>query len=276
MEHQQHKYPVNPPLVLKGLWGHRYLIWQMTKREVIGRYRGSMLGILWSFVIPILMLAVYTFVFSFIFKARWGSETGTKAEFALFLFAGLIVHALFSECVNKAPLLILNNPNYVKKVVFPLEILPWISMCSILIHSAISISVLLAGYALIHGGLNWTMIFLPVIIFPLVLFTMGVSWFLASIGTYVRDVSQLIGIVTTVLLFLSPIFYPASILPQEIRPYLFLNPLTFIIEQVRDVVIVGNTPAWLRLGMYTAISLLVAWLGLVWFQKTRRGFADVI
>jgi lipopolysaccharide transport system permease protein len=170
----------------------------------------------------------------------------------------------------------LSNPNYVKKVVFPLEILPWVTMGSVLIHSTLSVLVLMIGFAIIHGGLNWTAIFLPVVIFPLVLFTMGASWFLASFGAYVRDVNQFVGIVTTAMLFMSPIFYPASVLPKEIRPYLFLNPLTFIIEQLRDVVLVGNTPAWLRLGIFTAISALIAWLGFFWFQKTRKGFADVV
>jgi len=264
------------PPVLDSLWSHRQLVWQMTRREVIGRYRGSVLGIAWSFLTPLLMLTIYTFVFSFVLKARWGAETGTKTEFALFLFAGLIVHGLFAECVSRAPALILSNPSYVKKVVFPLEILPWVSMGSVLIHSLLSIAVLLAGYALMHHGLNWTAVFLPVIVLPLILFTMGVSWFLASLGTYVRDIGQFVNILVTALLFMSPIFYPASILPAEIRPLLFLNPLTFIIEQVRDVVVVGNAPAWLRLGMYTLISACVAQAGFSWFQKTRRGFADVL
>jgi lipopolysaccharide transport system permease protein len=276
MEWRQYGHAVSPVMAFKSFWGHRYLIWQMTKREVVGRYRGSLLGILWSFLTPVLMLAIYTFVFSFIFQARWGTETETKTEFALFLFAGLIVHSLFAECVNRAPHLILSNPNYVKKVVFPLEILPWVTMGSVLIHSTLSVLVLMIGFAIIHGGLNWTAIFLPVVIFPLVLFTMGASWFLASFGAYVRDVNQFVGIVTTAMLFMSPIFYPASVLPKEIRPYLFLNPLTFIIEQLRDVVLVGNTPAWLRLGIFTAISALIAWLGFFWFQKTRKGFADVV
>ncbi len=257
-------------------WKHRGLIWQMSRREVIGRYRGSLFGLLWSFVIPVLMLVVYTFVFSFIFQARWGEETGSKSEFAIFLFTGLIVYSLFAESVNRAPTLMLNNANYVKKVVFPLEILPWVVMGSVLFHSALSVFVLLIFYAMLHGYVHWTIVFLPVIFFPLVLFTMGIAWLLASSGTFLRDVSQSIGIITTVMLFMSPVFYPASVLPKDIRPYLFLNPLTFIIEQARDVIIVGNTPAWLRLGIYSAISLGVAWFGFYWFQKTRKGFADVL
>lgn len=255
---------------------HRYLIWQMTKREVIGKYQGSVLGILWSFLVPVLMLAIYVFVFSFVFKARWGGEIGNKFEFGLFVYAGLVVHSLFSECMSKAPLLILGNPNFVKKILFPLEILPIVSMGGVLIHSALNITVLLIAQFIINGSLQWTVIFLPVVIFPLVILTLGVSWFLASFGTFMRDVSQLVGLMVIVLLFMSPIFYPASVLPEDIRPFLFLNPLTFIIEQVRDVVLVGNTPAWLRLGIYSIISLGIGWFGFLMFQKTRKGFSDVI
>ena len=248
----------------------------MTKRDVVGRYRGSVLGIAWSFLVPMLMLGIYIFVFSFVFQARWGGESGNKLEFGIFLYAGLIVHSLFAECLSKAPLLIIGNPNFVKRVVFPLEILPLVSVCSALIHSAFNITVLLIAQLLIHGSLQWTTLLLPVVFLPLIIFTLGASWFLASLGTYVRDVAQFVGLVMTVLLFISPIFYPASVIPEEFRPFLFLNPLTFIIEQTRDVLLVGNAPAWGRLGIYLLISLSVGWIGFLWFQKTRKGFGDVI
>jgi len=271
ISHQTH-----PLYVIKTIWRYRHLIWQMTKRDVVGRYRGSVMGIAWSFLIPILMLAIYVFVFSFVFKTRWGGESGSKLEFGLFVYAGLIVHSLFAECVSKAPLLIIGNPNFVKKVLFPIEILPLVTMSSVFIHSALNVTVLLIARLLIHGSLEWTALFLPIVLLPLIIFTLGASWFLASLGTYVRDVTQLVGLVMTVLLFMSPIFYPASVLPEEIRFFLFLNPLTFMIEQTRDVVLVGNTPAWGRLGIYSLISMGVGWLGFLWFQKTRKGFGDVI
>ena len=248
----------------------------MTRRDVIGRYRGSVMGILWSLLNPILMLTVYTFVFSVVFQARWGEGSGSKTEFAVILFVGMIIHALFAECVNRAPSLILSNVNYVKKVVFPLEILPWVAMGSALFHTAISALVLLVAFALIHFYLNWTVIFLPLLLIPLVLFTMGVTWFLASIGVFLRDVGQTTGIITTVMMFLSPVFFPVSALPEAYRPLLHINPLTFMIEQARDILIWGKPPDWLGLGIYLVFSLLGAWLGLFWFQKTRKGFADVL
>ena len=248
----------------------------MTKRDVVGRYRGSVMGILWSFFNPVLMLAVYTFVFSVVFKARWSAESESKTEFAIVLFVGMIVHALFSECVIKAPGLILGNINYVKKVVFPLEILPWITLGSAAFHMVVSTSVLLAFYAMVHGSLQWTIFFLPLIIAPLSLLTLGFSWFLASVGVYLRDVGQTVGILTTVLLFFSPVFYPVSALPPDYQLLLQLNPLTFIIEQGREVLVWGRMPDWSGLGRYWIYATLIAWLGFAWFQKTRPGFADVV
>jgi len=270
------KDQTSPLITLEVAWNYRYLIWQMTKREVVGRYRGSILGVVWSFLNPIFMLAIYVFVFSFVLKARWGAGEAGSMEFALFLFAGLIIYSIFSECVSKAPLLVVGNPNYVKKVIFPLEILPIVSMVSVLIHGSLSFLVLFVAQLIIQNGMHWTVVFLPIILMPLVIFTLGASWFLASIGVYVRDVPQFVGLITTVLMFVSPVFYPATALPEEIRPLLFLNPLTFIIEQTRDVVLIGNTPAWVRLILYSIVSILVGVLGFIWFQKTRKGFADVI
>ncbi len=262
--------------MLSSFWQHRGLIWQMTKRDVIGRYRGSIMGLLWSFFNPILMLAIYTFVFSVVFQARWGVGAASKTEFAIVLFAGLIVHALFAECINRSPGVVLSNVNYVKKVVFPLEILPWVTLGSALFHAVVSVLVLIVFFAIVNMSLNWTAVLVPFVLLPLVILIMGLSWLLASLGVYVRDVGQVTGIVTTAMLFLTPIFYPLSALPEAYRPLLYLNPLTFIVEQGRGVLIWGNMPDWTGLGVYLIISILVAWLGFAWFQLTRRGFADVI
>jgi len=248
----------------------------MVFREVIGRYKGSLLGVFWSFVNPVLMLAVYTFFFSVVFQTRWSSGTGGKFEFAVLLFSGLIVFNLFSECLSRAPGLILANVNYVKKVVFPLEILPWVSLGSALFHAAVSCMVLLLFLLFSSLPLHLTALALPFVLLPLLPLIMGLSWLLASLGVFIRDVGQMIGLGLTALMFLSPIFYPASVLPESIRGYLFLNPLTFIIEQTRNVLIIGELPNWSGLIIYSVVSLCVAWVGRFWFEKTRKGFADVL
>jgi len=265
--------------IFLSLKRHYPLILQLVKREVISRYRGSFLGLLWSFINPILMLAIYTFVFSVVFKVRLDQATAVyddKFAFALSLFAGLIIFNWFSECLSRAPGLILANVNYVKKIIFPLEILPWVTLGSTLFHAGISFLILLAFLLLIGYPIHWTLIFLPIIVFPFLLLIMGLSWLLASIGVFVRDIGQFIGLILTMLLFMSPIFYPASALPESVRNYLFLNPLTFIIEQVRAVILYGQLPDWIGLAVYYIIALLVAWIGLIWFNKTRKGFADVL
>lgn len=259
------------------LWRNRQLIAQLTKREVVGRYRGSALGLLWSFLNPVLMLVVYTFVFSVVFKARWGvGGEETKTQFAVVLFVGMIVHGLFAEVLNRAPRLILSNVNYVKKVVFPLDILPAVSMGAALFHTLASLVVLLIAFVIFNGYLHWTALFTPLVLLPLVILTLGLSWILASLGVFIRDISQTIGTVTTVMMFLSPVFFPITALPEVYRPLITANPLTFIIEQAREVLIQGHLPDWVDLGIYTLAATAVAWAGYAWFQKTRKGFADVL
>jgi len=269
-------FSISPKEMVASLWRNRSLIKALAQREVVGRYRGSVLGILWSFFNPVFMLLVYTFVFSVIFKSRWSGGSDSKTEFALVLFAGLIVFNLFAECFNRAPGLILANVNYVKKVVFPLEILPIVAVGSALFHAVISLGVWLIAYLILFGVPHITVLLLPLVVLPLLLLIMGVSWMLASLGVYLRDVSQFIGILTTALMFLSPIFYPASALPEEYRHLLLLNPLTPAIEQARDVLFWGKVPDMTILSIYLVGATLVAWLGFVWFQKTRKGFADVL
>lgn len=269
--------PTSLVTLAKSLWRNRQLIAQMTEREVVGRYKGSVMGMAWSFFNPVFMLVVYTFVFSVIFKSRWGTGgEESKTQFAVVLFVGMIVHGLFAEVLNRAPSLILSNVNYVKKVVFPLEILPVIAMGATLFHSLISLGVLLAAFLLFNGYLHWTAVFTPLVLLPLVILTLGLAWMLASLGVFLRDVGQTIGIFTTVMMFLSPVFYPVTALPEEFRPWLMANPLTFIIGQAREVLIWGRLPDWAGLGIYTLAATVVAWAGFAWFQKTRKGFADVL
>lgn len=270
------QFSASPIEMCVSLWRHRELVLASAKREVLGRYRGSVFGILWSFFNPLFMLAVYTFVFSEVFKARWSAGSESKTEFALVLFGGLIVFNLFAECINRAPGLILSNPNYVKKVVFPLEILPFVGLLSALYHALISLAVWLVAYALLFGVPHVTTLFLPLIILPFCLFIIGLSWALASLGVFLRDVSQFIGVLTTVLMFLSPIFYPATALPETYRYLLYINPLTPVIEQTRGVLFWGKSPDILVIGIYWLVAATIAWLGFAWFQKTRKGFADVL
>jgi lipopolysaccharide transport system permease protein len=269
--------PTSLMAMARSLWCNRQLISRLSRREVVGRYQGSIIGLLWSFLNPLFMLVVYTFVFSVVFKSRWGvGEDETKIQFAVVLFVGLIVHGLFSEVLNRAPSLVLNNVSYVKKVLFPLEILPGIAMGAALFHSTISLIVLLAAYALFYGYLQWTAILIPFVLLPLVILILGLAWVLASLGVFLRDVGQTISIITMVMLFLSPVFYPLTALPKEFQPLIMANPLTFIIEQAREVLIWGHLPNWIGLGIYTMVATSVAWLGFAWFQKTKKGFADVL
>jgi lipopolysaccharide transport system permease protein len=270
-------FSASPREMAVSLWRNKGLIRNLIHREVVGRYKGSMLGIFWSLANPIFMLAVYTFVFSVVFKARWGAGgSDSKTEFALVLFAGLMIFNLFSECISRAPGLILANVNYVKKVVFPLEVLPWVSMGSALFQFVVSLGVWLVAYGLLFGVPHWHVLLLPLVLVPLVLFVMGLSWALASLGVYLRDVGQIIGVLITVLMFLTPIFYPASALPAAYQPLIFMNPLTAPIEMARDLMYWGQLPSLSLLAMYAAGALGFAVLGFAWFQKTRKGFADVL
>jgi len=256
---------------------HRKLIIQMAQREVLSRYKGSMIGLAWSFFNPLLMLGIYTFFFSYVFKSRWGVEQNAgHANFAIILFVGLIIHGLFAECINRAPILISSNLNYVKKIVFPLEIFPWIAIGSALFHAGISVIVLLTLQLIIMGSLSWTLLLFPFILVPLILMTLGVSFFLAATGVFVKDITQITSMITTILLFVSPVFYPIALLPAKIRFLVLLNPLTLLIEESRKVLLFGQMPDWAGLGISAFVSIAIAWAGFFWFQKTRRGFSDVL
>ncbi len=257
-------------------WRHRELLRALIEREVIGRYRGSIAGLLWSFLNPLLMLLVYTFVFSVVFKVRWGTENDSNTQFALLVFTGMMVFNLFSECLTRAPGLILSHVNYVKKVMFPLDMLPFVMLGAVLFHTLVSFAVWLLFHLLAFGLPPPTALLFPLVLLPLVLFTLGLSWVLASLGVYLRDVGQVIGVLMSALLLMSAVFYPLSALPEAYRPWLYLNPLTLVIESSRDVLIWGVVP---DLGLWLielSVALGVAFLGWAWFEKTRPGFADVL
>lgn len=267
---------LGPLAFLHTAWRHRSLILRLSAREIDARYRGSVLGIVWALLNPLLMLAVYTFVFTTVFQARWGTAGGASGEFALLLFSGLLLFTVFSECVSRAPGLLLENVSYIKKVVFPLEILPLVTLVVALFNAALGFAILAVSYVAVLGLPPATALLLPLVLAPLCLMTLGVSWFLASAGVFLRDIRQVVGVGVTVLMFVSPIFYPTAAVPERFRPLIHLNPLTPILEQSKDLLFWGRLPSPLEWGVALLAGWACAWLGHLWFMKTRRGFADVV
>ena len=270
--------PLSPRSLFAGAWRHRALIRQLVWREILGRYRGSVAGLSWSLLHPLLMLAIYTFVFSTVFGARWEavSDSSGHTHFAIVLFVGVIVHGMLAEAITKAPSLMLVNVNLVKKVVFPLEILAWSQVGSALFHATVSATILLLAVWAIQGQVPLAALWLPVIILPVLLISLGVVWVLASLGVFLRDIAQLAGLLATAMMFLAPVFYPMDALPEEYRHLLLLNPITLPIEQARAALFAGASPDPFALAAYYAVAFLVALGGYAWFQKSRRGFSDVL
>lgn len=258
-------------------WRHRDLLRQIVRRNVAMRHRGSVLGAAWMFATPLLMLAVYTFVFSVVFKVRWGTgETQPPGAFALTLLCGLAVFNIVSETLSASAAVVSGNVNYVKKVVFPLEILPVSSLLTALVFSLVWFGILVVGIVTVMGIVSPTMLALPLVLLPLLLLTCGLAWFLASLGAYLKDVNQVLAIVLQVLFFLTPIFYSAEMIPEHIRPLIYLSPLTSVVENTRAVLIESRWPDWIGLGVYSVVSVLVFVGGFAWFARTKKGFADVL
>lgn len=270
------KFSILPTEMGWSIWRHRELIGILTRRELAARYHGSMLGLLWSFVQPAVMLVIYTVFFSVVMQSRWGMEGETRGDFALVLFAGLIAFNAFSECLNQAPTLLLNNVNYVKKVVFPLEILPVVSLGVALFQAVVSVAAWLCFFVALHGMPHPTALWFPLMLLPLALLILGASWLLAVLGAYFRDISPLVGIITTLFLFFSPIFYSPASLPEGVRFIGYLNPLAPIIENVRRVLCWGMRPDWASFCFSVAMNFAVAWCGFAVFQRARKEFADGI
>ena len=254
---------------------HFDLIMQLIKRDIDMRFKGAILGVLWPLLTPILMLAMYTIVFGYFLPIKWPGTVGV-AGFALFLFPGLIFFTFFSECVNRAPTLVTANPNFVKKVVFPLELLVWVPIGSAIFHLCLSVIAWSAIALIVNGSLHWTILFLPIVIAPLVLCLLGITWFLSGLGVYIRDVAQVTMVITQALMFFSPVLYPLDKLPEWATKLIMLNPISFIVEQGRLVMINGVLPNFMGLIIYTVVSGLVCWLGLRFFRAVRHGFADVL
>ena len=258
-----------------GVWVHRSLVLELARREFSGRYRGSFGGIAWSFAQPLFLLAVYTLAFGVILDARWGFAGGT-ADYALMMFIGLVVFNAFAECLQKAPMLVAGNPNYVKKIVFPLEILPWVMALVALLHAVVGIAVWMLGFMALHGAPRPGALAFPLVLlayFPLLL---GTGWLLAALGVAVRDVGQFTAMLAHALLFLTPIFYTVEAVPEAMRGLLLLNPLTFVVEQLRQVLFFGEAPRLGALAAYFAAASVFAALALALFRRLRPGFGDLV
>lgn len=266
-----------PAHLVRTLWSRRELIGQFSRRYFYARYRGTHLGAVWAFISPLLMLAVYTFVFNYIFRARNPSADVTNSQFAVLLFCGISVYGIFSESVTRSSSLVLDNPNYVKKVVFPIEVLPVSSVASSLMFSSFSLLLVVLGTWVTYGRVPWTVVLIPLVLLPLVLLALGLAWFLASLGVFVRDISNLVVLlVSQLLFFLTPIFYRIENLPEKLKPIAALNPLAHVVEGARRVLVLGEQPDWAALGLVTLAGLLSMQLGYAWFMKSKRGFADVL
>lgn len=255
---------------------HWSLTRELTKRDVLGRYRGASFGLLWSVLSPFLMLLVYTIAFGSIFKSRWPQQVEGGPDFTLILFVGLIVHGFFTECLTRAPGLIVGNPSYVKRVVFPLEILPWPMLLSAFFHALMNMLVLIGLFALRFGVPPWTVVLFPLVLLPLALVGAGTGWLFASLGVYLRDISQVTGVMSAALLFLSSAMVPVVTLSPSYQLVFRLNPLTFIIDEARKVALWGQLPDWTGLGLYSLGALAFCYFSYAWFRATRLGFADVL
>lgn len=270
----------DPLAMVRHLWAHRDLTRQLSAREVTGRYKGSYLGLAWSFVTPLLMLVIYTFVFGIVFRSTWGDVTSDgvagRIEFALTLFCGLIVFGVLSETMTRATSVIVRNPNYVKRVVFPLEILPVSMVVSAIVHAAIGLVVLLAGVVGVLHRVSPTLWLFPVSVLPLVLIALGLAWFLASLGVFIRDSEQGVSIVTTVLFFGSSVLYDTARVPERFRWVVEMNPVSVVVESARRTLLWGREPDWASWCWVALLSVVVMQAGYLWFMASKRWFADVI
>ena len=265
--------------ILPAIHRNRTLILRLARRETEARFRGSFLGIVWVAIVPVTMLLVYSVVFGSILKSSWRAPEGNEVgqfSFPMLLFIGLTIFGILAETINRSPSLIMENPSYVKKVSFPLEILPVVALLSTLINAGISFLIFMIFYLFLYGLPPYTIVYLPFVILPFIILCLGISYFLASLGVFLRDLKHITGPLTTVILFLSPVFYSAQTLPEQYRYLLYINPITPFVNQARDVIFWGTPPGIVEWTATLAVSLLAYLLGVTWFSRTYKAFADVI
>ena len=260
-------------------WTRRSLISRLARREIEARYRGSFFGAAWVVLMPLVMIAIYSFVFGTVFRARWATPAGeadTSYNFAMLLFGGLIVFNIFSDAIVRSPGLVLENQSYVKKVVFPLEILPWVVMATVLFNAFVTFVVFMAFYVALYGLPPVTILLLPLVVLPIVLITIAGTYIFSSLGVFLRDLRLLVPLLATAMLFMSPVFFPVSAVPEAFRPLMLVNPLTIGINEVREVIFWGTVPDPAEWLIYTLAALIAAWAGHAWFTRTKKAFADVL
>jgi len=250
-----------------------YLLGQLIKRDVLLRYRGAMFGVAWVFINPLIMLGIYAYVFGHIFQARWPQQ-GNGAPFWLVLYSGLIAFNIFSDTISRAPTAVKNYPNFVKKIIFPVEILPLVPLGAALVHAMFNVLILLAALAW-AGQLNLQVILYPLMLLPLVLIALGLSWFLAAWGVFIKDMSQIVPPFVQMLLFLSPVLYPAASVPESFRPLYHYNPLGAVIEACRSAAL-GQPINWTSWASALVLGLVASGLGLAFFKHSREEFADAL
>lgn len=259
-------------------WRQRSLIGILARREIQGRYRGSVLGMAWPVITPLLMLTVFTLVFGVVFESRWATAATAEPTgmFALRLFAGMLVHGLLAEALGKAPTLVTSQPGYVTKVVFPLEALGWVSLLAAVFHFAIGMALLVVVNGIWGTGFAPAQLALPAIIAPYLLLLLGLGWMLAGLAVYVRDIGQAVGPLVMVTMFLGPVFFPRASMPDALQPWLLLNPVTVPIEQARAALFDAAWPDAGTMAVYWLAAVLVYAAGLWMFSTLKRGFADVL
>ena len=260
------------------IFRHRLVFQQFLARAVARRYRLSVFGLLWTVLVPLFTLVIYTFVFGVILQSRWSGADGggDTTSFGLYLFVGLLVFWLMADVVGGTPSAIIDYTNLVKKAVFPLEILPPVIVGSAVFHALISSGVLLVALVAIKGEIPLTALLIPIVLAPFILLLTGFGWLLSAVGVYFRDIQHIVGLLMTGVLFLSPIFYSIDRLGSTLQSIIMLNPVTFIVMQMRRILLDGQQPDWVGLAVYFAIAWLVASLGLAFFRYARKGFADVL